>query len=301
MARSLKLPDIDNYNGSQVPGYYQRISLDDIINQFIVAYVGKDKVISSVPRHEVAFWAQRSLQEFSYDVLHQDKSVEIELGPTRTFQLPPDYVNYVKITKVDEGGNNRVLQPARLTKASKGALQDDQYDYVYDEAGNIIFAEQSESTNRFRENDITVEATNFYNGFFYGDDFSYYSQYYKRFGLNPQVNNFNGHYLLDNENGVIYFDDSIKQDDLITLYYISDGLANNDDLTNVYVPKMAEDAMYASILYNLSKLRPSAAGAAALYKKEAMAKLRNAKIRLSNWKHEEVAQVLRNKSKWIKH
>jgi hypothetical protein len=37
------------------------------------------------------------------------------------------------------------------------------------------------------------------------------------------------------------------------------------------------------------------------YKKERSSALRNAKIRLSNIKTEEIAQVFRNKAKWIKH
>jgi hypothetical protein len=37
------------------------------------------------------------------------------------------------------------------------------------------------------------------------------------------------------------------------------------------------------------------------YKKERRAALRNAKLRLSNIKLEEITQVLRNQSKWIKH
>ena len=37
------------------------------------------------------------------------------------------------------------------------------------------------------------------------------------------------------------------------------------------------------------------------YKKEKFAKLRNAKIRLSNIKLDEIIQVMRGKSKWIKH
>jgi hypothetical protein len=36
-------------------------------------------------------------------------------------------------------------------------------------------------------------------------------------------------------------------------------------------------------------------------KKERSAKLRNAKIRLSNIKTDEITQVMRGKSKWIKH
>ena len=87
----------------------------------------------------------------------------------------------------------------------------------------------------------------------------------------------------------------------ITLTYVSDGLGQNGDFDNVLVPKLAEDAVYASMLYNLSKLRPSASGAAILYKKEAYAKMQNAKIRISNMKIEEMTNIFRNKAKWIKH
>ena len=69
----------------------------------------------------------------------------------------------------------------------------------------------------------------------------------------------------------------------------------------VFIPKLAEDALYAYMLYNLSKLRPVSAQLAPLYKKEASAKMRNTKIRLSNYNLKELAQVLRGKAKWIKH
>ena len=39
----------------------------------------------------------------------------------------------------------------------------------------------------------------------------------------------------------------------------------------------------------------------ARYKRERSAALRNAKIRLSNIKLEEFTQIMRGKSKWIKH
>lgn len=298
MARSLRTNDQDNYDGTQVPGYYQRTKLEDIINTFIMGYVGADKALQSVPRHEVAFWAQRAVAEFSYDVLHQDKSIELELNPQKVVKLPSDYVNYVKLTKTDNAGVTKTLQPAWTTKTNRAAVQDGNYDYVYDENGDIIYAQDSESVRRFQETDIR-RATDYYNSYFYFEDYEWYDL--KRFGNIPRVENQNGNYLLDNAQGLIYFDDTFNTDDIITLYYISDGLADNGDLANVYVPKMAEGAIYADILYNLAKLRPSLAGAVGLYKKEAMAMKRNTKIRLQNWKLEEVAQVMRGKSKWIKH
>ena len=56
----------DYYQGNNY-GDYQFTSLDDIINQFLVVYVGEQKVIGKVSRTDVAFHAQRALQELSFD------------------------------------------------------------------------------------------------------------------------------------------------------------------------------------------------------------------------------------------
>ena len=64
---------------------------------------------------------------------------------------------------------------------------------------------------------------------------------------------------------------------------------------------MAEEAMYLSISYNLLANRSSVSEAMiARFKKDKRAALRNAKIRLSNIKLEEITQVMRGQSKWIK-
>jgi hypothetical protein len=54
------------YQGNSF-GNYQFVSLDDIINQFMVVYVGKQKIIPSCTRVDVAFHAQRALAELSFD------------------------------------------------------------------------------------------------------------------------------------------------------------------------------------------------------------------------------------------
>ena len=46
-------------------GNYQFTSLDNIINAFMVAYVGEDKIISRINRTDVQFHAMRAIQELS--------------------------------------------------------------------------------------------------------------------------------------------------------------------------------------------------------------------------------------------
>jgi hypothetical protein len=65
---------------------------------------------------------------------------------------------------------------------------------------------------------------------------------------------------------------------------------------------MAEEAMYAYILHAIISLRSKQPEyLVQRLKRESFAKLRNAKIRLSNVKIEEITQIMRGKSKWIKH
>ena len=112
------------YDGNNY-GSYQFISLDDIINQFMVAYVGENKIISKVKRADVAFHAQRALQELSFDTFKSCKSQEITVPATLQMILPQDYVNYTKISWVDSSGIKHPLYPTKYTSNPKTVIQDD--------------------------------------------------------------------------------------------------------------------------------------------------------------------------------
>ena len=62
----------DNY------GSYQFITIKDIINNFMVAYVGEGKLIPKVKRTDVDFHAKRAIQEFNFDTLPSTKELEID-------------------------------------------------------------------------------------------------------------------------------------------------------------------------------------------------------------------------------
>ena len=312
MAISRRPLDVDNYsaldggNGTEIPGTYRRTNLNDLINNFLVSYVGDGKILAKVPRYEVAFWAQRAVQEFSYDVFQSEKAIEIQLSTTLQMSLPSDYVNYVSFSYTDKFGNMRPILPSQTTKPNKGVAQDENYHYLYDQAGDIIFAETSDTIDRYQKqlSLLTVsELSSYYIGYYnsiYGPE-NIGGMWGQRYGLVPELANMNGTYVLDLTAGQVYFSSGFQANDLITLRYISDGLGENGDFSNVFVPKLAQDAVMASMLYNLTKLRQSTIQMSAVFKKEASAKMRNAKIRLSNMKLPEITQVFRGKAKWIKH
>ena len=127
----------------------------------------------------------------------------------------------------------------------------------------------------------------------YGDN--YFGQ---RYGLQPEIAQINGWFTINNREGKMSFSSDLKNE-LIILEYVSDGLSYNEEMK---VPKLAEDALYASILYNIVSTRSGQQEyIVQRFKRDKSAKLRNAKIRLSNIKADEIIQVMRGKSKWIKH
>ena len=140
----------DYYNGDTFGGY-QFTSLNDIINQFMIAYVGEDKLISKVKRTEVAFHAQRAMQELSFDTFKSCKSQEITLPPSNTMMLPQDYVNYTKVCWVDSSGVEHPLYPTKHTSNPPNPLQNTDGEFILQAVGTL-----SLTTNE--ENFITLDA-----------------------------------------------------------------------------------------------------------------------------------------------
>ena len=100
------------YEGSDI-GSYQFVSLKDIISQFMVVYVGDDKLIDKARKIDVQFHAMRGLQELSFDTFKSTKAYEITVPSNLQIMLPHDYVNYVKFSWSDDAGismNNELYQ-----------------------------------------------------------------------------------------------------------------------------------------------------------------------------------------------
>ena len=122
--------------------------------------------------------------------------------------------------------------------------------------------------------------------------------YGQRYGATPETSQNNGWFNFNEREGTIMFSSNLANE-LLILTYVSDGLAVDGDMK---VPKLAEEAMYMHLLYSiLSTMANMPEYIVRRYKVERRAALRNAKIRLSNIKLQEIVQVMRNKSKWIKH
>jgi hypothetical protein len=287
----------DNYDS------YSYTKLSEVINNFLIAYVGNGKLIPSVKRTDVIFHAKRAMQEFSYDTLQSTKSQELNIPPSLSVVIPQDYVNYVKASWIDGMGVKRPIYPANNLTINPFStpLQDNRGIPTQDNFGenlegtSITEARWAKADDNILNGNLSPQLFN--NQF----DSARWEQigmgYGQRYGMDPQYSQNNGWFTINHREGLMSFSSDLAGS-LIVLEYISDGLAYDLDTK---VPKMAEEAMYAYISHAIVASRINQPEYVVnRLKKEKSAKLRNAKIRLSNIKLDQIIQVMRGKSKWIK-
>tara|TARA_Y100000015_G_scaffold7165_1_gene6668 strand:- start:19985 stop:20893 length:909 start_codon:yes stop_codon:yes gene_type:complete len=294
----------ENYYAGTNKGDYQFVSLDDIINSFMVVHVGEGKLISRVSRTDVQFHGMRAIQELSYDVLRSHKALEQEVPATLVMPLPQDYVNYTKIVRVDSNGVEKPIYPTGKTSNpfpinQSGGLESNQWSFDgggnIDEQGSATSATNpytSDTRNRFD----SIEPRNL--DYDYDDrDNIRFDNKGRRYGLDPQHAQINGTFYIDNSTGFIHFGSDLAGETVI-LKYVSDGLGTDAEMV---VHKFCEEAVYKYILYGVVSSRSNMPEyIVQRFKKEKFAEARKAKIRLSNIKIEEFTQVLKGLSKPIK-
>ena len=278
-------------------GNYQFTTLDNIINAFMISYVGESKLINKVNRTDVQFYAMRAIQELSYDVFRSIKSQEIEIPGSLTMILPQDYVNYVKLVSVGSDGIEKNLYPTGKTSNPFAITQDTDGVYQYTDSDNDgevdTLTEQvpSDTWSSYQNQELesSINAT--------GSADIELDYRGRRYGLDPQHAHLHGSFYIDYNKGFIHFSSNLSGKTVV-LKYISDGLGTDDEMV---VHKFAEEAVYKWIAYGILSTRSNMPEhVVQRFKREKFAETRKAKIRLSNIKMEEFTQVLKGMSKQIK-
>lgn len=285
-------------------GSYQYVSLYDIVNNYRLMYTGNHSLVNNENRYKMLFHAKRAIQELNYDAFKEIKVLELDVCDSLRFVLPPDYVNWVRISMYKDG----VLRPLTeniQTNTAMGYLQDNNCNILFDQDGNVLKPEYSNiDLERIKgtKKSIYLNENSQFNGLEgYCCDGYWYFDYHvgARFGLNTETANANPTFTIDRKQGVINFD-STMADEICIIEYVSDGMENGDD-SLVTVNKLFEEYVYAYITYSILDAKIGVQEyivRRAMKKKSAL--LRNAKIRLSNIHPGRLLMNMRGQDKWIK-
>ena len=296
-------------NGGNLPenanwGSYQYVSLQDIITNFELMYAGNHSLVNNEERYKILFHAKRAIQELNYDAFKEIKILELDVCKQMRFVLPPDFVNWVRISCFKNGLLYTLTENIQTNYADE-YLQDDKCRILFDHDGNILKPENS----NLDLDRITGGLKSIYlnkNSIFYGyegyccDGYWYFDYTIgSRFGLNTETANANPTFSIDRKGGVINFSSGMAGEKCV-LEYISDGMENGDN-SKITVNKLFEEYIYAYIEFAIlsSKLGVQEYIVNRTRKRKS-ALLRNAKIRISNIHPGRLLMNLRGRDKWIK-
>lgn len=279
------------YNGGTVPenanhGEYQYLSIKDIINNFMLMYIGEDKQLDNVRIHEVRFHAKQVTKRLNYDAFRSIRVLKETIGSTLRLTMPHDYVDYIRISLEKDG----VLYP--MTENTKPYvadvyLKDNNDEILFDGNGEVLTSEEQLNTEDSSTSNVV-------------DNCCGYSVHTgARYWLEPSKANSNPKFFIDRRKGYVDFASNM-QDENIVIEYISDGMEGGDD-DQIVIHKFFEKYIYLymfhSILnakFGMPKWRIDDAS------KAATAEFKNAKIRIMDLNPERLLMPLRGQAKWIK-
>lgn len=278
------------YENEENHGSYVYVSLEEMVNNFMLNYVGDSTVLGKVPRSKIIYHMKQGVRNFSFNALKEIKAVELSLNDTLDIILPPDYVNFVRISYVNEttgqlmtlGQNNKIPQTTSY-------LQDNGGEILFDDNGNIL--EGTAMVNDINDN-LHGSSTGTLNQYcFCGDD-------HTNWKLDTSVNA-NGTFNINERLGKIHFssDNAIRT---IVLEYISDGLEYSSE-SDIRINKLAEQALYHwtnwQLLNNKLNVQEYIISRA---NKNYHTAFRNSKIALMKIRVDDIINLLGNKKKWFK-
>jgi hypothetical protein len=299
-------------------GSYQYVSLQDIVNNFLLMYSGNHSLVNNEERYKVLFHAKRAIQELNYDAFKEIKVLELSVCDQLRYVLPSDFVNWVRISLYVNG----LLMPLSeniQTLSAKAYLQDNNCNILFDQNGNILEPQYSNiDYDRIRGAKKSIylnQGHQFHGQEGYCCDGNWYFDYGigDRIGLNTETANRNPTFNIDKKAGVINFDSSIlghynnhhqgnphDRSATVILEYVSDGMENGDN-SAISVNKLFEQYIYAAIKYEILNSKFGVQEyIVARARKERGALLRNAKIRISNIHPGRLLMNLRGMDKIIK-
>lgn len=285
-------------------GSYQYVSLKDIVNNFLLMYNGNHSLVNNEERYKILFHAKRAVQELNYDAFKEIKVLELTVNNNLKFILPSDFVNWVRISMYKDGWL-RPLTENIQTLSSQAYLQDNTGKILFDQDGNVLKPEYSNiDYDRLikTKKSIYLNRGNPYDGNYgwnYDGMWVFDYNIGTAYGLNTETANFNPTFNVDKKAGVINFDSSMAEQSCI-LEYVSDGMEGGDD-SLITINKLFEKYVYAYIQYEILNSKYGVQEyVVARARKDKMAALRNAKIRMSNMHPGRLLMNLRGLDKQIK-
>tara|TARA_R110000823_G_scaffold227890_4_gene355285 strand:- start:127 stop:990 length:864 start_codon:yes stop_codon:yes gene_type:complete len=142
---SKAINDMDYYDNSEHWGENQYVTLKNIIDNILIT-ASDDSYFKKIPRYSARVYGKLAIKKMNVDVKVQSKAVRIMLSPNRIIAFPRYMTNWTRVSVMNTCGTNNDKLYLNVLNISNNPitadyLQDNAYDFIYDETGEVIQTE----------------------------------------------------------------------------------------------------------------------------------------------------------------
>jgi len=270
------------YSDSSNYGEYQYTYIKDIVDGMMLEILADDDhYLKHTKRFLLFKYAKAGVKKLSYSVSGNVQPVAYELDENLQAVLPQDYVDYTRVSVIDENGLYKPLNVNSRNDISKEYLRDSDNKIVFDSDSDEIELKGDNFNSGF----TFISAHRDYCGGYFNKDFSKYSE--------------NGEFSING--GIISFSSNMVGAKIV-LEYISDGvqwdtLKDEELKVHKFIEEPLEDFIY---LKAIEKKRNVSAAEKVRALNRFNKTLHAAKKYRANFNLEEISKAMRGAKVWNK-
>lgn len=262
------------------------MNLNDILDEMLLAErMNENSYVKTKNKELYLLHAKNAIKDLTFDMANDVLALELNIGSDLQFVFPQDYVDWVRVSVVqDVNGEKKLFELDRNENANRARtyLQDNNYQILFDNAGDTLDADGYNVYNFPMKKEVFSTAT-------------------PQFQKDTSKLSKNGLFSINKRRGVFTFDEGLEGK-AIVVEYISDGLQwetlDGSDITvHKYFREPLEALTYLKLIQRDREVPMNEKQRA---ERDFWGKRQKAYARFANIKLAEVSKAFRANLKWVK-
>lgn len=200
-------------------GGYQYITLKELVDDMLADTTDTDSFLANTRRSQIVRQLKRGIRVVNRETQKMFHVAQLTVGPDLYFALPQNFVDWIRVSVIDEHDRMQPLNVNNKINTAHGYLQNFEYEILFDFEGQLLTTDMA---NAYQIPYVrhTIKTTK---------DTSLLSKY--------------GDFKVNDDRGTIHFSSNLEDKDVV-IEYMSDGLdLENLEEKEIKIHKDLQDAI----------------------------------------------------------
>lgn len=218
----------EQYYGDEANwGGYQFITMSDLMDDLMLETTDPDSYLVNIPRHKILKTLKDGIRFTNRHTRRIVHAIEVTVPDTGWMPLPQNYVDWLRLSVVDQDLRLQPLNINNSINTAVGYLQDHEGEILFDNDGGIL---EADSSNVYATPYKKYQFTDSLRGGFHTLDTSKLSRF--------------GEFKIDEQVGTIAFSSNLINREIV-MEYISDGVDLEEiNESEIQIHKDLRDVIY---------------------------------------------------------